>query len=176
MTVLCVLCFCWPRNSLVIKGGAFADSGTITQVFGIWRRRARELNFVDKRIPKKRFNINRYARAHAIKHSTSKVVFQWVPGHRGIKGNKEADQAAREAAKLTQEEAPLDLPIIKAFLKRYIQKKWKENFLKSLDHADATIGNKLYHQVTAWRPKPLPSSMSRLPKSPAKDWQIPACS
>ena len=76
-------------------------------------------------------------------HGTS-INFQWVPGHRDIAGNEEADQAAGEANTLPQNEVPVDFATIKAALKR---KTWDE-WIGS-DELKSTFS----YKITSGRPK-----------------------
>ena len=57
------------------------------------------------------------------------IKFQWIPGHRQIEGNEEADVAAGEASRLSQEEVPIDFSTIKAAVKRHIIEKDREEIL-----------------------------------------------
>ena len=41
-----------------------------------------------------------------------RVLLQWIPSHCGIPGNERADQLAKDATALTQEDAPVDVTTV----------------------------------------------------------------
>ena len=52
------------------------------------------------------------------------VNIQWIPGHRDIEGNEAADEAAKEAAQLNQQDVAVDFNTMKSTIKRHFRKKW----------------------------------------------------
>ena len=80
------------------------------------------------------------------------IKFQWIPGHRQIEGNEEADVAAGEASRLSQEEVPIHFITIKAAVKRHILEKDREETLPTTS---------FHYKVTKNKPKSLKSDLSR---------------
>ena len=76
------------------------------------------------------------------------INFQWVPGHRDIAGNEEADKAAGEACKLEQGDIPVDYDTVKAALKRHTKEEWL---------VDGDLTNTFHYKVTKGLPKKLPT-------------------
>lgn len=63
----------------------------------------------------------------AIQQQGIVIQFVWVPAHKGVKGNEEADKLAREANK--NEEVQLNIPIsdteVKILIKCNLNKIWQ---------------------------------------------------
>ena len=84
---------------------------------------------------------------YKIKKHGVKINFQWVPGHRDIAGNEEADAAAGLASTLEQGDIPVDYDTIKAALKRHINEEWLR---------DEELTNTFHYKITNGRPNKLP--------------------
>ena len=54
------------------------------------------------------------------------IIFQWIPGHRGIPGNVIADAAANRATNLDQSTVPLNFLIAKSHIKKHCSLLWKD--------------------------------------------------
>ena len=52
---------------------------------------------------------------------TTKVIVQWIPGHKGIAGNELADEAAKQATFLEEEPTPTSFGSAKAKIKAIIK-------------------------------------------------------
>ena len=67
---------------------------------------------------------------HKIEIDQKEVIFMWVPGHVGIRGNEVADRAAEEAL----EEEPIDdlmpFPDLKPLTAEFIHQVWQKNRMK----------------------------------------------
>ena len=65
------------------------------------------------------------------------IVYCWLPCHIGIRGNEEADQAAKMA--LSQEPSAFELPFsdVKPCIKKYLHQKWQLS-------KDDEVNNKLH--------------------------------
>ncbi len=56
-----------------------------------------------------------------LNEQSTKLVFQWIPWHKGIPGNEAADKAAGEATTLPQEQVPVNFETAKTRLKQYMR-------------------------------------------------------
>lgn len=92
-----------------------------------------------------------WAQLQTIDRTGVPVTFQWIPSHKGIPGNEEADIAAGEARELPQEEVPIDLTTSTCIIKRKIREIWNTRLSKSPE----------YYKRTGGRPKTLPPNLTR---------------
>ena len=74
-----------------------------------------------------------------LKQSGKTVVFQWIPGHCGIHGNKQADILAKKGARLP---LPLQKPVPYYSTKRYVKQLFKEETASELSELNARISQK----------------------------------
>ena len=71
-----------------------------------------------------------------------------MPGYSGLQGNEQADEVAREAAKLDQSKAPIDLNSTKSRLRRLTHQGWDNKMKQTRYYAQnrsrcGTLGYKL---------------------------------
>ncbi len=78
------------------------------------------------------------------------IWFCWVPGHCGIKGNKEADSAASEALSVDLEictAPPIDLkPIICSYFNNQWQTEWDLYTMNKPDEISPNVGKRHFYK------------------------------
>ena len=81
-----------------------------------------------------------------------KITLQWIPGHKDIDGNEQADVVAKEAAKLAQTDVKLDYLTMKTAIKGHFRSKWR---------AEVAAQKGIYSQANVAVPPALPNYITR---------------
>ena len=77
---------------------------------------------------------------HKIEVDQKEVVFMWVPGHMGIRGNEAADRAAKEALEKEPIHNLLTFSDLKPLTAKYIHQVWQKEWDEAI-----IVYNKLHN-------------------------------
>ena len=55
-----------------------------------------------------------------------RIHMQWIPSHVGTQGNEDADELAKEATEMRQDQVPIGLDTAKRCIHRKVKEKWKQ--------------------------------------------------
>ena len=107
-----------------------------------------------------------------LRNSTS-IIFYWVKGHAGLKGNERADYLAKTSASYITTIAYDAIPIIrgKQSLEDYYTKIWNAIYVNSANASHTKLQVIHTHHLPQTFPFPLAQRLSH--SIPIKSWQLP---
>ena len=76
---------------------------------------------------------------HKIEVDQKEVVFRWVPGHVGIRGNEAADRTAKEALEKEPTDNLMPFSDLKPLTAKYIHQVWQKEWDETV-----IVSNKLH--------------------------------
>ena len=88
----------------------------------------------------------------SIKNQNNNVIFEWIPGHCGIKGNEKADQIAKKATQKCNIDIklPLTTTEIKHKLKHNLKEQWQLEWKESKSSGLQMIQPSVSFHMNSW--------------------------